>query len=179
MMETERKKAAKEIVVAIDHGLSFPETVGLERPIDLLRELVSLPEVDGLIATAGMYRQAERNGIDLERLNRLITVDCVLADDHGGLAQRQTVISPEDAAVFRPDGYKMFLNVYEDHQELMANIQDLSRFITAGRKLGVATLAEIMFLAMNGSRIRPRRPKNCTVDAESPWSWERIFSRCR
>lgn len=145
MMETERKKAAKEIVVAIDHGLSFPETVGLERPIDLLRELVSLPEVDGLIATAGMYRQAERNGIDLERLNRLITVDCVLADDHGGLAQRQTVISPEDAAVFRPDGYKMFLNVYEDHQELMANIQDLSRFITAGRKLGVATLAEIMF----------------------------------
>ena len=65
MMETERKKAATEIVVAIDHGLSFPETVGLERPIDLLRELVSLPEVDGLIATAGMYRQAERNGIDL------------------------------------------------------------------------------------------------------------------
>ena len=65
MMETERKKAAKEIVVAIDHGLSFPETVGLERPIDLLRELISLPEVDGLIATAGMYRQAERNGIDL------------------------------------------------------------------------------------------------------------------
>lgn len=122
MMETERKKAAKEIVVAIDHGLSFPETVGLERPIDLLRELISLPEVDGLIATAGMYRQAERNGIDLERLNRLITVDCVLADDHGGLAQRQTVISPEDAAVFRPNGYKMFLNVYEDHQELMANI---------------------------------------------------------
>ena len=40
MMETERKKAAKEIVVAIDHGLSFPETVGLERPIDLLRELI-------------------------------------------------------------------------------------------------------------------------------------------
>ena len=73
MMETERKKAATEIVVAIDHGLSFPETVGLERPIDLLRELVSLPEVDGLIATAGMYRQAERNGIDLEQLNRLTT----------------------------------------------------------------------------------------------------------
>ena len=48
MMETERKKAAKEIVVAIDHGLSFPETVGLERPIDLLRELVSLLKVDGL-----------------------------------------------------------------------------------------------------------------------------------
>ena len=69
----------------------------------------------------------------------------MLADDHGGLAQRQTVISPEDAAVFCPDGYKIFLNVYEDHQELMANIQNLSRFITAGRKLGVATLAEIMF----------------------------------
>lgn len=153
-MAEERAQTKKQLFVAIDHGLSFPETVGLERPLELLQELVSLPEIDGVIATPGMYRQAERHAIRLERLTRLITVDCVLTDEHGGLAQRETVITPEDAAALRPDCFKMFLNLDEDQKKLMDNIRDLSRFITAGRKLNIATLAEVMFFG-NGQFTDP------------------------
>lgn len=140
-----KKVDQKELFVAIDHGLSFPEMTGLEHPVELLRELVSLPDVDGLIATPGLYRQAERNAIILDSLKRMITVDCVMEDRTGQLVQRKTVITPEDAASFRPDAYKMFLNIYEDQRELMENIRDLSLFIAAGRRLGIATLAEIVF----------------------------------
>ena len=144
-MEAERHQTKKELFVAIDHGLSFPETVGLERPVELLQKLAFLPEVDGFIATSGMYRQAKRQGLDLSRLVKLITVDCVIADEQGGLAQRKTVVTPEYAASLGVDTYKMFLNIYEDPQQLMDNIQDLSRFIMVGKTTGVTTLAEIMF----------------------------------
>lgn len=143
-MEAERHQTKKELFVAIDHGLSFPETVGLERPVELLQKLAFLPEVDGFIATSGMYRQAKRQGLDLSRLVKLITVDCVIADEQGGLAQRKTVVTPEYAASLGVDTYKMFLNIYEDPQQLMDNIQDLSRFIMAGKTTGVTTLAEII-----------------------------------
>lgn len=170
VIDCKKKVDQKELFVAIDHGLSFPEMTGLERPVELLQELISLPEVDGLIATPGLYRQAERNAITLGSLKRMITVDCVMEDRTGQLVQRKTVITPEDAASFRPYAYKMFLNIYEDQCKLMENIRDLSRFIAAGRRLGIATLAEIVFFGnkrfMNSSTQAGELFRGCRIAME-------------
>ena len=144
-MNAQERVSGKQLIIAIDHGLSFPEIEGLEQPMETLQELASLPQADGLIATPGMYRQAQRKHIPLEKLRRFITVDCVLADEGGRLEQRETLISPEDAMEYQPDCYKMFFNMYADSRELMCNVQDLNRYIVAGARLGVQTLAEIMF----------------------------------
>lgn len=170
VIDCKKKVDQKELFVAIDHGLSFPEMTGLERPVELLQELISLPEVDGLIATPGLYRQAERNAITLGSLKQMITVDCVMEDRTGQLVQRKTVITPEDAASFRPYAYKMFLNIYEDQCKLMENIRDLSRFIAAGRRLGIATLAEIVFFGnkrfMNSSTQAGELFRGCRIAME-------------
>ena len=144
-MDSVERVRGKQLIIAIDHGLSFPEIEGLEQPINTLRELASLPQADGIIATPGMYRQAQRKQIPLQRLQRFITVDCVLADASGWLKERETLISPEDATEYQPDCYKMFFNMYDDSRQLMNNVRDLNRYIVAGARLGVKTLAEIMF----------------------------------
>ena len=134
----------KQLIVAIDHGMSFPGMPGLERPIELLRTIVQIPEVDGVIATPGVYRQADNLGIDLSGLNRLITLDCVKMENDR-IIQREMVITPEDAMAYRPDCFKFFFNVYADSRELMRNLKDMSRVANDARRLGVSSLAEIMF----------------------------------
>ncbi len=134
----------KQVIVAIDHGLSFPDMPGLEQPQPLLHSLACNPHVSGLIASPGIYRQARRWGVDLTHMNRLITVD-YLVQDGDRLAAREMFISPEGAADYEPDCYKMFFNIYSDKADLMRNIHDFSRFAAAGRRLGVSCLAEVLF----------------------------------
>jgi fructose-bisphosphate aldolase, class I len=138
----------KELFVAIDHGLSFPEIPGLEQPFSLLRTIAQSDCVDGLIASAGIYRQAERQGISLAHLSRMITVDYVCMGQPGGtqeLTRRVMVTTPEEAAQYRPDGYKMFFNIYDDNDLLINNALDFSRFAAAGKRLGIQALAEVLF----------------------------------
>lgn len=134
----------KQLIVAIDHGMSFPGMPGLERPVELLQKIVGLPEVDGVIASPGIYRQAENLGIDLSGLNRLITLDCVKMEG-GRVLQREMVITPEAAMAYRPDCFKFFFNVYADSHELMRNLKEMSRVADDARRLHVSSLAEIMF----------------------------------
>ena len=136
--------ARKQIVVAIDHGLSFPDMPGLERPRELLEKLASDPNVSGLIASPGIYRQARRWGVDLTGLNRLITVD-YLMQEGATLRAREIFLTPGDAADYQPDCYKMFFNIYEDRGDLMQNIHDLSRFAAEGKRRGISCLAEVLF----------------------------------
>lgn len=140
-----RAVGPKELIVAVDHGLSYPNMPGLGDPVGLLQRIAAIEGVHGVIATPGLYRQAERCGISLEHLWRLITVDCVCQANAAELSQREIIITPDDAAAYRPHAYKMFLNLYDDQAELMRNIKDLSRFVAAGQRLGIKTLAEIMF----------------------------------
>lgn len=138
----------KELFVAMDHGLSFPDIPGLERPFSLLRTIAASGLVDGTIASAGIFRQAERIGISLARLTRLITVDYVCLGQGGGaqsLTRREMMLTPEEAAEYRPDGYKMFFNVYDDSSLLISNAKDFSRFASAGRRFGIKALAEVLF----------------------------------
>ncbi len=134
----------KQVIVAIDHGLSFPDMPGLERPQVLVRSLSDNARVSGLIASPGIYRQARRWGVDLTHMNRLITVD-YLVQDGDKLVMREMFISPEEAADYQPDCYKMFFNVYQDKADFMRNVHDFSRFAAAGRRLGVSCLAEVLF----------------------------------
>lgn len=134
----------KQLIVAIDHSLSFPDMPGLERPRSLVRSLSDDAHVSGLIASPGIYRQARRWGVDLKHMNRLITVD-YLVQDGDKLAMREMIISPEEAADYQPDCYKMFFNVYQDKADLMRNVHDFSRFAAAGRRLNVSCLAEVLF----------------------------------
>jgi DhnA family fructose-bisphosphate aldolase class Ia len=136
--------ARKQIIVAIDHGLSFPDMPGLEHPRELLQNLASDPNVSGLIASPGIYRQARRWGIDLMGLNRLITVD-YLVQEGAALRAREIYLTPQDAADYQPDCYKMFFNIYKDRGDLMKNIHDFSRFAAEGRRLGISCLAEVLF----------------------------------
>ncbi len=138
----------RQLFVAMDHGLSFPDMPGLERPFTLLRDIAANALVDGLIASAGIYRQAENMDISLERLTRLITVDYVCLGGAKGaqsLTSRAMVLTPEEAADYRPGGYKMFLNIYDDNELLISNARDFSRFAAAGRRLGIKALAEVLF----------------------------------
>lgn len=134
----------KQLIVAIDHGLSFPDMPGLERPRELLQSIVDNAYVSGIIASPGIYRQAARWGIDLSGHNKLITVD-YLVQDKSRLTAREIFISPEEAADYQPDCYKMFLNIYQDKADLLKNIHDVSRFAAAGRRLGISCLAEVLF----------------------------------
>lgn len=147
--------ADKQVVVAIDHGLSFPDMPGLERPQALLASLAGNPNVGGLIAAPGVYRHARRWGVDLNHMNRLITVD-YLVQSGDTLTAREMFISPEEAADYQPDCYKMFFNIYSDKADLMRNIHDFSRFAAAGRRLGVSCLAEVLFFnnseALDGAK---------------------------
>lgn len=139
-LQTEKK----QLIVAIDHGLSFPGMPGLEDPISLLPRIAQNPLVDGIIATAGVYRQADLLGIDVSHLNRLITLDCVKMNGER-LAEREIVLSPEEVMAYRPDCYKFFFNMYSDSGELMRNIRDITKIASEGHRLGVSSLAEIMF----------------------------------
>ena len=139
---------AKELFVAIDHGLSFPDMPGLEQPFALLRTIAACKQVDGMIASAGIYRQADRLGISLAHLTRLITVDYVCigqGNSAQSLVRRTMVIAPEEAAEYRPNGYKMFMNIYDDSDLLISNARDFSRFASAGKRLGIKALAEVLF----------------------------------
>lgn len=139
-----RTPGGKHLIVAIDHGLSFPDMPGLERPMSLLTQIAGSERVDGLIAAPGIYRQAARHGISLDAFKRLITVDYV-AMNGDRLAEREIFISPEEAADYQPHCYKMFFNMYGDVKDLIRNIKDFSRFACAGQRLGVAALAEVLF----------------------------------
>ncbi|MDD3410662.1 MAG: hypothetical protein PHY12_07605 [Eubacteriales bacterium] len=134
----------KQLIVAVDHGMSFPDMQGLHAPVSVLEQVARMPEVDGIIATAGVYRQAANAGVDLSSMNRLLTVDCVMLSGEK-LTQRQMVYSAEDIAMLRPDCLKMFLNMYGDRQEMMRNLQDVAQAASAAHRVGVSCLAEIMF----------------------------------
>jgi fructose-bisphosphate aldolase, class I len=138
----------KQLFVAIDHGLSFPGMPGLEQPFPLLKAIAENDLVNGMIASAGIYRQAEKMHIDLSHLMRLITVDYVCVNQIKGeqvLTERAAILTPEEAASYSPDGYKLFLNIYDDNRLLLDNVRDFSRFASAGKRLGIQALAEVLF----------------------------------
>lgn len=62
----------KQLVVAVDHGLSFRNMPGLECPLEIIKKLINNPAVDGIIATPGIYHQAEKQKLDLSKIKRLI-----------------------------------------------------------------------------------------------------------
>lgn len=134
----------KQLIVAIDHGLSFPGMPGLEKPMELLSNIAHNPIVDGVIANAGIYRQAQQCDINLSHLNRIITLDCVKMNGER-LSAREMVLSPQEAMPYHPDCFKFFFNMYSDTQELMRNLKDIAKVAAEAKKLGVSTLAEIMF----------------------------------
>lgn len=144
----DQTNTAKQLFVALDHGLSYPDMKGLEEPLSLLAQAAANPQVDGIIACPGLYRQAEKAGLNLSHITRLITVDFVASKKQDGrevFTHRETVITPQDAAAYAPHGFKMFFNMYDDPDLLLANIQDFSRFAAAGKRLGIAALAEVVF----------------------------------
>lgn len=134
----------KQLIVAVDHGLSFPNMPGLEQPLEIIRKVLTKPSVDGIIATPGMYRQAERHKIDLSGLNRLIALDCV-KQEGTTIVQREVVFTPDEVMGYHPDCFKFFFNIYQDKAELMRNLKDIARIAKDARRLGVSSLAEIMF----------------------------------
>lgn len=138
----------KQLIVAIDHGMSFPDMPGLGTPFELLHNLADNPAVDGIIASPGVYRNAARHGIDLSGKNRILVTDFVALDGSGGatrLTHRQMVISPEAGDVCKPDCYKFFFNIYPDKDRLMENCRDLARYAAAAAERNISCLAEIMF----------------------------------
>lgn len=143
-MPTERQK----FFIAIDHGLSFPEMLGLERPFDILKLVADNKDVDGVIASLGAYRQAEKLDINLEDKTKLLLVDYATVQEQSNravLTQRKMIVKPEETQIVNPQGFKMFLNIYEDSKDLYQNCRDLERFAVYGAQHGIATLAEIMF----------------------------------
>lgn len=150
---------SKQLIVALDHGMSFPDIQGLDRPFDTLKNVLEDKNVDGIIAAPGVYRQAENMGLTLENINRLITVDYVATKQTGGmtcLTEREIILDPEEAGSYRPDCFKMFFNVYTDKKEMIRNARDLSRFAVAGRRLHISCLAEIVFYG-NEAFLHPGR----------------------
>jgi fructose-bisphosphate aldolase, class I len=138
----------KQLIVAIDHGLFLDEVKGLERPFDVLAGLVANPEVDGIIATVGLLKHAERRGIPLSSIVRLLTVDYVAFDPSAAnptLEVREIMVEPEATMSVRPHAFKMFLNIYADPALLMRNVRDVERFVAFGQRNDVATLVEVMF----------------------------------
>lgn len=138
----------KQLIVAIDHGMSYPDMPGLEMPISLLKRLASNADVDGLIASPGIYMNAARQGIDLSQKNRLLVMDFVNAEECAGkslLKQREMIISPEEGDLCKPDAYKFFFNIYPDKERMIRNCKDLSNYVTAASQRGISCLAEIMF----------------------------------
>lgn len=136
------------LFVALDHGLSFPQMAGLERPFDIVRTIAENDEVDGLIASLGVYSQAKKLGISLAEKTRLAVVDYVDpagADGAAYLRQREMIVEPREVDYIEAHCYKMFFNIYDDPRELYRNCRDLERFVTYGAQHGVSTLAEIMF----------------------------------
>lgn len=137
------------LVVAIDHGLSFPQMPGLGAPLDIVRHIAGNPQVDGIIASYGVLVQAQRLGIDLDHKTRLVVVDYVdpreNPDGTSALPQREIMVKPEEIAHSGAHCYKLFLNIYDDPRELYRNCRDLERFATYGNVHGVSTLAELMF----------------------------------
>jgi fructose-bisphosphate aldolase, class I len=143
----------KQLIVAIDHGLFLEEVKGLERPFEAAAGLAAHPEVDGLIGTYGLWKHAERRGIDLSKIIRLLTVDYATFDPssrHPILEVRHTVVEPEESAAVRPNAFKMFLNLYDDPTLLARNLKDIQRFVTWGGRNGVSTLLEVVFFCNPG-----------------------------
>jgi class I fructose-bisphosphate aldolase len=138
----------KQLIVAIDHGFSFSNIEGLGQPFDIVRQLSAIKDVDGIIASFGIYKQAKRLRIDLSEKVRILTVDYIALDSFEGcdrLTQREIVLQPEEVESVQPHAYKMFLNIYDDTSLLIRNIRDFERFVTAGARNGVLALAEVMF----------------------------------
>lgn len=138
----------KQLFIAIDHGLSFPILEGLEKPFDILKVISDHPEIDGLIASLGVFRQAKKLGIDLADKTRLVLVDYVALKEKDGVSyldQREMIVKPEETEIVAPHCFKMFLNLYEDDKQLYRNCRDVERFTVYGANHGVNTLAEIMF----------------------------------
>lgn len=134
----------KQLVVAVDHGLSFPNMPGLENPFEILKKVAINPAVDGIIATPGIYRQAERQHVDLSKFNRLIPLNCVKQEGNH-IVEHEIVITPDEAMTCQPDCFKFFFNIYQDNAELMRNLLDISLIANDAHRLGVSSLAEIMF----------------------------------
>lgn len=138
----------QKFFIAIDHGLSFPEMQGLEHPFDILKMVSDNKAIDGVIASLGIYRQAQKLKIDLEDKTRLLLVDYATVEEQANravLTQRKMIVKPEETQIVNPQCFKMFLNVYEDSKELYQNCRDLERFAVYGAQHDIATLAEIMF----------------------------------
>lgn len=136
------------LFVALDHGLSFPQMEGLERPFDIVRTVAENDDVDGLIASLGVYSQARKLGLGLSGKTRLAVVDYVDPAEKNGvsyLRQREMIVKPQEVDFVGAHCYKMFLNIYDDPRELYRNCRDMERFVTYGAQHGVSTLAEIMF----------------------------------
>ena len=150
---------SKQLIVALDHGMSFPDIQGLDRPFDTLKNVLAEKNVDGIIAAPGVYRQAENMGLTLDNINRLITVDFVATKRAGEmtcLAEREIILDPEEAGNYKPDCLKMFFNVYTDKKEMIRNARDLSRFAVVGRRLHISCLAEVVFYG-NEAFLHPDR----------------------
>jgi DhnA family fructose-bisphosphate aldolase class Ia len=138
----------KQLIVAIDHGLFLAEVKGLERPFDVVDGLVANPEVDGIIATVGLLKHAQRLGISLSNVVRLLTVDYVAFGPPAAnqtLEVREIMVEPEATEMVQPHAFKMFLNIYDDSTLLMRNVRDVERFVAYGQRNQVATLVEVMF----------------------------------
>jgi fructose-bisphosphate aldolase, class I len=164
----------KQLFVAIDHGLTFANIKGLEKPFQLLGLLSEIVGVDGIIASAGLYRQAKKKHISLDHMVRLLTVDYVCFGKNGiheTLTERSIIIHPDEAALYHPNGYKMFFNIYDDNRALIDNVRDFTAFASAGKRLGIPALAEVMFFN-NAQFLEPDKQadellRGCRIAMES------------
>lgn len=163
----------KQLIVAIDHGLSFPDMPGLETPFELVRSLAANPHVDGLIASPGIYANAKRLGIDLSHKNRILVTDYVAVENREGkekLSHRRMIVSPELGDSCLPDCYKFFFNIYPDKDRMLENCKDLSNYVRAAAQRGISCLAEIMFYENSNFRDPKRQSaelfKGCRMAME-------------
>jgi len=143
-----RDEMKKQLILAIDHGLSFPDMQGLEYPLHILEKISENEHISGLIASAGVFKQAQKLNISLEDKIKLLTIDIVSTQDYANgqiLSQRKMIFKPEETLFLEPDVYKMFLNIYSDSSQLIENCRDFERFVAFGQKNGIYSLAEIMF----------------------------------
>jgi len=125
--------SGRTVMLAFDHGYLMGPTTGLERLDLAIRPL--LPHIDCLMCTRGALRTCIPPGTNKPVCLRTSTGATVLKDD---MSDECVGVDIEDAA--RLNAAAMAVQCYVGGAHERQTLENLSRVINAGNRLGIATL---------------------------------------
>ncbi|WP_088106129.1 class I fructose-bisphosphate aldolase [Halalkalibacter urbisdiaboli] len=138
-----RPDTGNTLILPIDHGIAFGEVKGLENPIQVIKELMSI-DTDAVLITEGIANQAERFFLGRNASARILTADAFYGDS--STMYHEIISTPEGAVRKGYDCLKVMLFWDRPSKERAKSVKIIADLIREAEKVDLPVMVEPLTL---------------------------------